>query len=146
MSLNTFCIGSEKPEAVYSILEFCEMIPQPQVSVVLDLLFANMRIITKTITVTAIIIPLIASMFGKGKSNPIQEKICFEKTPKKIQKKANIPGPINISGWTSFALLACSLRGCAKKIIPKAFTKQAAAKALVNAKRDKQINNKICKR
>ena len=45
----------------------------------------------------------------------------------------------------SFAFLASSERGNARKVIPKALTKQAAAKALVNAKTASEAIKSISK-
>jgi len=44
-------------------------------------------------------------------------------------------------GDASCALAAASLRGCARNVMPKAFTKHAAASALVNASNAPPIGN-----
>ena len=75
----------------------------------------------------------IKSMLGRGNENPSTPKIWSEKIPKPAHKAASMAGPISISLGDSFASLASFERGKARNVIPKAFTKHAAARALVNA-------------
>src|SRR5450759_4389728 len=72
-------------------------------------------------------------MLGRGKENPRTPKICKEKTPNATHKAASMAGPIIISLGDSLASFASWDLGRARKVIPKAFTKQAAARALVRA-------------
>ena len=60
-----------------------------------------------------------------------------------MQKIARIEGPINIGSLTSLAFSEFSVLDLARKVMPNAFTKQAAASELVRANNAKQMNINI---
>src|SRR5208283_2989072 len=143
MGRNIFSIGSEKPAAVYSILLFWEVIPQPQVSLVRFVGLLTSRMISQTSASVTTSVKPITAMSGMGNVKPSAENIRNEKIPKNKQAAAIIIGPAIIAGETSLALRASSERGVARKITPNAFTKQAAASALVSANSESPRNNNI---
>jgi len=71
-----------------------------------------------------------------------QERYNFIKDARKIKwkysksqtKMEEMPIPNSMLAGTSFACFECSLRASARKLIPKAFTKHAAARPLVRAR------------
>src|SRR3989338_6624418 len=62
--------------------------------------------------------------------------------PRTAQRRAKIAGPKIIVFGTSAACSDSLDLGSAKKTVPKALTKQAAAKALVSANRDNERSKK----
>jgi hypothetical protein len=73
-------------------------------------------------------------MLGTSTEKPNKPKICDEKIPSITQSAASIADPIIMSFGDSLASSASCERGNARKVTPKAFTKHAAASALVRAK------------
>ena len=54
-------------------------------------------------------------------------------SPRNTHAAVSTPMPMTMVGGASCAWAAASLRGCARNVMPKAFTKHAAASAPVNA-------------
>src|SRR3990167_2305731 len=86
-------MGSEKPDAVYSIFGFWETIPHPHVS----LLLAGERMAKNAAANDAIIRVPTTAISGRGAEYPAIPKSCRENTPSRMHSAASAPGPMSIA-------------------------------------------------